>query len=351
MCELFAMSFNQPVEATFSLRGFRRRGRQNPDGWGLAWYPDKSVQVIKEPLEAGESQLSAFFLRYGEVKSRIYMAHVRLSSSGAVGYRNTHPFWRELDGRAYSFAHNGTLSNYRVNLPVGRCRPIGETDSEHAFCHILECIGSRESAGWDEEECQWFWAKLREVNQCGSFNCLLSDGEHLFCYHDGNGYNRLCFATRAAPYSSVRLLDEDFEVHLREEKNPSQSGFVIATRPITNERWEDFQQGELIVLKSGRMIFSSSERIDNSTSVFLSEIEIGVLQLLRKSPHRVSLQYILMDLDLSRDETKYALCSLLKKHFIRQDSRDRVGWDSDGATFYTEPSKREEIDNLLGRWR
>ncbi len=45
MCELFAMSFNQPVRPSISFNGFRRRGKQNPDGWGLALYPDKLVQT------------------------------------------------------------------------------------------------------------------------------------------------------------------------------------------------------------------------------------------------------------------------------------------------------------------
>ncbi len=31
-----AMSFNKPVNVTFSFRGMVHRGDYNPDGWGLA---------------------------------------------------------------------------------------------------------------------------------------------------------------------------------------------------------------------------------------------------------------------------------------------------------------------------
>jgi len=37
-------------------------------------------------------------------------------------------------------------------------------------------------------------------------------------YFDKNGYNGLSFVRRQAPFSSVRLEDEDFEINLSEEK-------------------------------------------------------------------------------------------------------------------------------------
>jgi glutamine amidotransferase len=52
----------------------------------------------------------------------------------------------------------------------------------------------------------------------GNFNCIFSDGEFLFFYFDKNGYNGLSFVRRQAPFSSVRLEDEDFEINLSEEK-------------------------------------------------------------------------------------------------------------------------------------
>src|SRR6185295_11750557 len=50
MCELMGLSFDQPVSADFSLRAFACRDAENPDGWGLAWYPDQSLALVKEAL-------------------------------------------------------------------------------------------------------------------------------------------------------------------------------------------------------------------------------------------------------------------------------------------------------------
>jgi glutamine amidotransferase len=58
------MSFNQPVRPNFSFRGFRQRGKENKDGWGIAFYPDRAAQIFKEPKRAHESPLSEFISDY-----------------------------------------------------------------------------------------------------------------------------------------------------------------------------------------------------------------------------------------------------------------------------------------------
>src|SRR5205814_6028589 len=50
MCELLGLSFARPLSADFSIRIFALRGAENADGWGLAWYPDRSLSIVKEPL-------------------------------------------------------------------------------------------------------------------------------------------------------------------------------------------------------------------------------------------------------------------------------------------------------------
>ena len=348
MCELLGLSFNQPVKPTLSFRGFRHRGEGNPHGWGLAYYPDKSVQVIKEPIKASGSPLSGFINNYPQIKSKIFISHVRYSSVGPKSHKNTHPFQRELYGKEFVFAHNDTLTNYS-DLETGRFKPVGETDSEHAFGHILHCVEERAIAKWTDEHFRWLWELLKTVNNSGNFNCIFSDGEYLFCYHDKGGYNGLCFVQRRTPFTTVSLADEDFEINLLEEKSPSQKGFVIATRRLTDERWENFHPWELVVFKDGNMFVSSSERDEESPQTSLDQKELNILRVLRRNPRRVSMISICQALNLPKEEVTIAISLLLCKGFIKQDSRDRVKWDRDDATFYTDSSKREEIDELVGK--
>ncbi len=261
MCELLGLSFNQPVIPNLSFKGFRNRGGRNPHGWGLAYYPDESAQVIKEPKKANESLLSEFIEKYQGVKSKIIIAHVRYTSGTSITHKNTHPFQRELKGKEFVFAHNGTLSNYR-GLETEQFIPVGETDSEYAFCYILNSIKKQhiELYHWKNEDFNWLHTKLKEINDNGYFNCLFSDGEYLFCYHDDKGYIGLRFVQRLVPFKTVRLIDEDFEINLAEEKEQSQKGFIIATRQLTDEQWENFHPGELIIFRNGNIVFSSTGR-------------------------------------------------------------------------------------------
>jgi len=65
----------------------------------------------------------------------------------------------------------------------------------------------------------------------------------------------------------------------------------------------------------------------------------------------VSVEEICQEFDLTFDKAKEIIDELLAKRYIRQDSRDAFRWHERAtpeATFYTEPSKRREIDRILG---
>ena len=191
MCELFALSSNRAVRISFSWRGFRKRGRIHRDGWGVAWYLDSGlVGLVKEPRPSVESPIARLMVR--GVKSRIVVSHVRWASKGNISYVNTHPFVRRLWGRDWVFAHNGTLLGLRENSDheLEWCHPIGETDSEHAFCYIFEELSSLQDRGLETLATR-LWELADRMGRYGKFNFLLSNGEHLFAYMNREGYASL----------------------------------------------------------------------------------------------------------------------------------------------------------------
>jgi glutamine amidotransferase len=125
MCELFGLTCNKPVGVGFTWRGFLARGFEHKNGWGVAFYPDGfSACVIKEPKPSTDSPMAKFLKSANIVRSRIVISHVRTASRGGVAYYNTHPFVRELFGREWVFAHNGTITG---EMPKPRFyEPIGE---------------------------------------------------------------------------------------------------------------------------------------------------------------------------------------------------------------------------------
>jgi len=254
MCQLLGLSFNDRVKPEISFRGFMRRGASNPDGWGLALYPDgRAAQVFKEPVAAGESRLAEFIRDYPGLSSKIFIGHVRVASSGGQGYEDTHPFERALGGADYVFAHNGTLRGFKREEPGG-LTPLGRTDSEWAFCRILDWLSLKGGRAWSGRAYGELEKVLGRLNALGNFNVLMSDGSRLFCYHDQGGYNGLSYVRREFAHTRIRLKDEDWEVDLGRTKEPGQKGYVIATKPLTDEPWAMFPPGRLFVFEDGEIV-------------------------------------------------------------------------------------------------
>lgn len=145
MCELFALSSNRSVNASFSLETFSRHGGlegPHKDGWGLAYYEGNDVRVIKEPKPAARGDWFQFVKQH-EIRSKLIFSHIRKATRGGVNISNTQPFVRELAGRMHLFAHNGDLPGISENkmLRYERFHPVGTTDSEQAFCALMERMG------------------------------------------------------------------------------------------------------------------------------------------------------------------------------------------------------------------
>ncbi|MGY5858820.1 MAG: class II glutamine amidotransferase [Candidatus Thorarchaeota archaeon] len=265
MCDLLGLSFNVPITAKISLDIFQERGEANPDGWGLAFFQNDRLQVVKEAHSASNSSLYDFMERY--THSRTIISHVRRSTRGIPSYLNTHPFYRRMQidsgDSEFAFAHNGTLTQLE-KLRFKKYQPIGETDSEQVFCHLLDIILERELIEWAEPDFKIIEDNLREINDGkNTLNCIFSDGSFLFCYSDENDHNNgLRFTKQIAPFGSIELVASDARlgsVELRSEIPSAldQSGYLISTRILTSGEWTEFNEGELIVFKEGHIVYRS----------------------------------------------------------------------------------------------
>ena len=142
MCELFAMSSRMPTYVGFSLETLARRaGAEGPhrDAWGVGSYSCPDVMQLRVAGAACQSGLAHHIKQHGP-PSELVISHIRLATRGERALQNTQPFVRELGGRSHIFAHNGELDGL-AGLPgaaVRRFRPIGDTDSEVAFCSLLK---------------------------------------------------------------------------------------------------------------------------------------------------------------------------------------------------------------------
>lgn len=272
MCDLLGMSFSVPVGASISLDMFQLRGQENPDGWGLAFYEGSQMQLVKEARPALKSPLYDFVESYPE--SRIFISHVRRSTRGNRSYANTHPFYRILSvndrRREYALAHNGTLTDMS-KLTLSRIFPIGETDSEQLLCFILENLEDKEISEMTPYAFEFLEGLFHEINGVeNSLNCMLTDGEYLLCYSDENRHNGgLRYAKQDHPFSGIPLQQDDITLGSVEIRTANidgdvavgQMGHIIVTRAMQGETWTEFNPGELIVFRQGKIVYPKN-RID-----------------------------------------------------------------------------------------
>ena len=169
MCQLLGMNCNVPTDVTFSFTGFAQRGGKtdhHSDGWGIAFFEDKGLRHFVDHQAAVDSPVAELIRRY-PIKSKNVIAHIRKATQGVVSLQNCHPFVRELWGRYWVFAHNGDLKDFRPRLH-SHFRPVGDTDSEHAFCWIMQELAKSHAKNAirvvQKNSCRW----VRRVMACSS---------------------------------------------------------------------------------------------------------------------------------------------------------------------------------------
>ncbi len=254
MCQLLGMNCNVPTDIVFSFTGFATRGGRtdvHADGWGIAFFEGAGVRHFVDYQAAIESPIAELIKRC-PIKSRNVIAHIRKATQGRIALENCHPFVRELWGRYWVFAHNGDLKNFNPTLN-GPYRPVGSTDSELAFCYLLQQLRRRfpDTPPALPELTAALQKLTQEIAAYGPFNMMLSDGSALFAHCSTNLY----YIVRQYPFATAKLSDEDVMVDFSQVTTPNDRVAVIVTEPLTtNETWTQFATGQLKVFVEGAPI-------------------------------------------------------------------------------------------------
>jgi len=259
------MSSRMPTTVGFSLELLARRGgAEGPhrDGWGVGYYAGPDALLLREPGAASESGLAHHIEQHGP-PSQLVISHIRLATRGQRALQNTQPFMRELGGFTHLFAHNGELDGLggMPGGPDGRFRSIGDTDSEAAFCSLLNQLvplwgqADEQIPGVDErfDLVADFAVRLRGL---GIANFLYADSQTLFVHPDH----------RIPPESKevlpgLHVLERGC---MEEVPDLSDSGVtlspvqqaltLVASAPLTDEAWQPLGDGEVLAIQGGEII-------------------------------------------------------------------------------------------------
>lgn len=251
MCELLGLNANVPTDICFSFSGLMQRGGKtgpHRDGWGISMYEGRASRSFHDPRASVASEIAKMIQRYS-IKSEIIISHIRKANRGKVCLANTHPFERKLWGASWSFAHNGQLKGVKKKK-LQFYTPVGTTDSEYAFCWILEQVRKKFNKRPADQKRLWRFIaeQAAELDKLGVFSFLLSDSYVLYVYCS----NYMCWITRKAPFGKARLIDTGEVVDFGKLTTPDDVVTVIASRPLTdNEEWIKMKKGEFAVFRDG----------------------------------------------------------------------------------------------------
>jgi predicted glutamine amidotransferase len=247
MCQLLGLNANTPTDLVFSFTGFSTRAQEHKDGFGIAFFEGSGLRLFVDHQSATTSPVADMIRRY-PIHSRHIIAHIRKATQGRVALENTHPFMRELWGHYWAFAHNGDLRDFHPKLHAAY-HPVGDTDSERAFCWLLQELAKNHASLPSPQDLSATLAELvPQISRHGSFNFLLSHGQALWAHCS----THLHYVLRAHPFAGVRLRDDDLSLDFAAHTTPSDRVAVVVTEPLTHdEAWVALRPGELALFVDG----------------------------------------------------------------------------------------------------
>lgn len=259
MCELFAISSKTPTKVTFSLEEFKQHGGltgHHCDGWGLAFYDGSDANIFREKKPAAYSAWMEFLLHH-QHRSQCVISHIRHATQGVRSLRNTQPFTQELHGQRHVFAHNGNLKCIRDIIPPSHHSPMGDTDSEYAFCYLMDQVekiwqADRPSLAERRAVVSDVFTRLSPL---GPANFLYSDGDYLYAFANKRtqvngsveppGLYYLCRHCADDP-DSLPISDSHVESDMQEI-------VLFASVPLSDEAWIPFKCNQLVVAQLGKL--------------------------------------------------------------------------------------------------
>lgn len=269
MCQLLGLNANNPTDIVFSFTGFRQRGGNtddHKDGFGIAFFETNtnadgtdhiSLRTFYDDKPSYLSPLADFISDH-PVKAINTICHIRKASDGGTGLANNHPFIREIWGEQWAFAHNGQMvKNFTDKLPrvENFYQPIGTTDSEQAFCYLMNRVREAYPHKPNERELYKFLRKVsEELGHLGIYNAVLSNGEWLLVYAN----TLMFYIQRQNPFGKATLIDKDLSIDFNQMNTAEDKVIVTATTPLTgDEHWQQMAVGECLVFKNAEIAYQS----------------------------------------------------------------------------------------------
>ena len=231
MCELYGYTGKKVKQLNIDLTEFFSHSDAHPDGWGLALLGENRHLIRKEQCAAYKSSELKRMLHH-PIRAEKAIAHIRFATVGYDAYYNTHPFWSEdISGRAWIFAHNGTIFEGGEKLNSYLDCQKGSTDSERIFLLLLDrvnhAIQEKGSALNEDERFNIVDQLIRDISHHNKINLLIDDSSSFYVHTNEQG-----------------------TLFLRESKD----GITFSTHPLSVSHWKPVPMMTTMAFQNGRFL-------------------------------------------------------------------------------------------------
>jgi glutamine amidotransferase len=241
-----------------SLNAQRNIIAVNGDGFGIGWYGSNSYPgLFRETTPAWHDDN----LRHlaAQIRSSLFLAHVRASSGPDIQRTNCHPFQYEN----WLFQHNGEIGGFdRLKRVLDQAiepelYPLlrGSTDSERMFFLALT-FGLREDPPSALRRMVEFVEKARaeaRIEEPLKMTLGISDGERIF-------------ALRYSSFRDSQTLYHSRNIHALREvggkcEEMSPEAVIVLSEPLDDisEHWEEVPESALLLVEPGKIEITSFE--------------------------------------------------------------------------------------------
>lgn len=261
--DILAASFDAPSSPSIRLKMSSQSGASHSLGWGFGWYPGngRSAMVVKDPAARDMEIFTSTITDWANFRSKVFFCKARGASNGYT-QAETQPFSRSFAGRDWLFMHNGDLDKGALTDLLGRqtqhLEPLGSTDSELAFCHLLFLMqesGARQIIDVDPMTLrEWF----QQFDALGSADMFLSDGQSIACFQGSRSPKQLMFARHMPPNRPETLVCDAATIMFLDPRDMFRTSLMISSSPFAGEDWNQMRPGDLLIANHGAIAWASS---------------------------------------------------------------------------------------------
>lgn len=227
----------------------------NGDGFGIGWYNQKKEPgLFKDERPAWNDQNLHEIC--SQVKSRLFFAHVRASTSGAVQRSNAHPF----KYKKWLFQHNGHVDQFekiKRDLQMAIDPKLyhlieGTTDSETLFYLCLTFGLEKNPKQAVQKMIQYVidTCSKNDIPKCdANLSCAITDGDTLYTI-------RLATSGHAKTQFYSTEIDCLIDLDFGDETLPEGS-IVVVSEPLDtlSQKWKMIPENSFVILRHGQAQF------------------------------------------------------------------------------------------------